>query len=88
LIARGATKPDLQISAAAYGASMATIRRVFVGSRSSFEAMNRLIEQTRLQPVIDRVFAFSDIHAAYRYYMGGASFGKVVITGASLQETR
>jgi NADPH:quinone reductase-like Zn-dependent oxidoreductase len=82
LIARGTHKPDIQISAQAYSSTMATIRRVFVGSRQSFEAMNRLISQAQIAPVIDRVFAFDQVHEAYRYYLQGTSFGKVVITGA------
>lgn len=82
LIARSAQRADIQISAQAYSSTMATIRRVFVGNRASFEAMNRLIAQTQLRPIIDRVFAFSDAHDAYRYFQRGASFGKVVITGA------
>jgi NADPH:quinone reductase-like Zn-dependent oxidoreductase len=82
LIARGAHKPDVQISAQAYGATMATIRRVFVGNRDSFEAMNRAIAQHRIRPVIDRVFPFSAVHEAFEYFMRGKSFGKVVVTGA------
>ena len=82
LIARGAHKPDIQISAQAYAATMATIRRVFVGSRDSFEAMNRAIAACRIRPVIDRVFAFSAVHEAFDYFMRGKSFGKVVLTGA------
>jgi NADPH:quinone reductase-like Zn-dependent oxidoreductase len=61
---------------------MATLRRVFVGSRASFEAMNRVITQARIKPIIDRVFAFSDVHDAYRYLARATAFGKVVITGA------
>ena len=82
LIARGMHKPDIQISAQAYSATMATIRRVFVGNRSSFEAMNRAITQARLRPVIDQVFAFSEAKQAYRHFMRGQSFGKVVISMA------
>ena len=81
LIARGVHKPDIQISAQAYGATMATIRRIFVGSRDSFEAMNRAIAQHRIRPVIDRVFPFSAVHDAFEYFMRGNSFGKVVVTG-------
>lgn len=81
LIARGTRKPDIQISAQAYSATMATIRRVFVGNRASFEAMNRSIEQSRIRPVIGRVFPFSKAQEAFRYFMRGESFGKVVITG-------
>jgi NADPH:quinone reductase-like Zn-dependent oxidoreductase len=80
LIARGANKPDIQISAQAYSATMATLRRVFVGHRDSFEAMNRAISLHRIQPVIDRVFPFSAVHDAYAYFMRGRSFGKVVVT--------
>lgn len=81
LIARGMNKPDIQISAQAYGASMATIRRVFVGNRESFEAMNRAITQARLRPIIDRTFAWSDFHASFGYFARGQSFGKVVVSG-------
>ncbi|MEO8057906.1 MAG: NAD(P)-dependent alcohol dehydrogenase [Burkholderiales bacterium] len=82
LIARGMHKPDIQISAQAYSATMATIRRVFVGNRSSFEAMNRAITQCKLKPVIDQVFAFSEVKQAYSHFMRGQSFGKVVISMA------
>jgi NADPH:quinone reductase-like Zn-dependent oxidoreductase len=82
LIARGSQRPDIQISAQAYSATMATIRRVFVGNRASFEAMNRAIEQARIRPVIDQVFSFSQVHEAFAYFMRGKSFGKVVIAGA------
>lgn len=81
LIARGKEKPDVQISASTYSMTMATIRRVFVGNRSSFEAMNRAIAVASIKPVIDRVFSFSEVHEAYRYAMRGKSFGKVVIAG-------
>lgn len=79
LITRGKHKPDIQISAQAYSSTMATIRRVFVGNRASFETMNQAITQTKLRPVIERVFPFSDAHGAYRHFMCGQSFGKVVI---------
>jgi NADPH:quinone reductase-like Zn-dependent oxidoreductase len=82
LIARGTRKPGIEISPQAYAATMATIRRVFVGSRASFEAMNRAIAVARLRPVIDRVFPFSQAREALRYFMEGKLFGKVVIAGA------
>jgi NADPH:quinone reductase-like Zn-dependent oxidoreductase len=80
LIVRGMQKPQFQISAQTYGASMATIRRVFVGSRVSFEAMNRAIGQSKLRPVIERVFPFSQAQQAYEHFARGRSFGKVVIS--------
>lgn len=79
LITRGVKKPHLEISSQAYGASMATIRRVFVGNRDSFEAMNRVITQHRIRPVIEREFAFGEAQAAYDHFARGQSFGKVVI---------
>lgn len=56
-----------------------TVRGVFVGSREMFEAMNGLIEQARIRPVIDRVFPFAQTVEAFRYLESGSHFGKVVI---------
>jgi NADPH:quinone reductase-like Zn-dependent oxidoreductase len=55
------------------------LRTISVGSRQSFEAMNRAIELHRLRPVIDRVFAFSRAAEAYRHLASGRHFGKVAI---------
>lgn len=59
---------------------LVNIRRVAVGSRAAFEAMNRAIGQHQLRPVIDRAFAFHDVHAAYRRYAAQQHAGKVVIS--------
>jgi NADPH:quinone reductase-like Zn-dependent oxidoreductase len=61
---------------------LVTIRRVFVGSRASFEAMNRAISQHQLRPVIDRVFAFADAPQAYAHFESKRHVGKVVIADA------
>jgi NADPH:quinone reductase-like Zn-dependent oxidoreductase len=50
-----------------------------VGSRGQFERMNAAIAAHRLQPIIDREFAFDDARAAYQHLESGAHFGKVVI---------
>ena len=50
-----------------------------VGSRDMFEDMNRAIETAKLEPVIDRVFGFTEARAAYEYLASGKHFGKVVI---------
>lgn len=50
-----------------------------VGSKASFEAMNRAIENNNLKPVIDRTFPFSAFKEAFHYVAGGHHFGKVVI---------
>jgi NADPH:quinone reductase-like Zn-dependent oxidoreductase len=56
------------------------IQGIYVGSRDLFESMNRAIDVNRLEPVIDRTFAFDDVRAAYEYLQSGAHFGKVVIS--------
>ncbi|MFO7305427.1 MAG: NAD(P)-dependent alcohol dehydrogenase [Gammaproteobacteria bacterium] len=51
-----------------------------VGSHEMFAAMNRALAASRLRPVIDRSFDFSEARAAYDYFQSGVAFGKVVIT--------
>jgi NADPH:quinone reductase-like Zn-dependent oxidoreductase len=60
--------------------SFSTFQPIAVGSRSQFVAMNRAIAVNRLKPVVDRVFAFDDAVAAFRYYETGQNFGKVIIS--------
>jgi len=73
---------SIQIPAALYQRSLATISRLFVGSRTNLEAMLRAISMHRLKPVIDKVFPFTEAGDAYRYFQQGDVFGKVVIAGA------
>ncbi|MFB6521254.1 zinc-binding dehydrogenase [Streptomyces sp. NPDC056401] len=80
LITASAAKSGIEISHAAYASSLATIRRVFVGSRTQFESMNRAVEAHGLHPVIDRVLPFEEAREAYRGYAEDAPFGKVVIS--------
>ncbi|MDZ7962226.1 MAG: NAD(P)-dependent alcohol dehydrogenase [Aulosira sp. DedQUE10] len=56
-----------------------TLQGIYVGSRKMFEAMNQVIQDSKLQPVIDRVFPFTQAQSAYRYLKSGSHFGKVVI---------
>ncbi|WP_079249031.1 zinc-binding dehydrogenase [Streptomyces sp. MJM1172] len=74
-----AERSGIEISHAAYASSLATVRRVFVGSRSRFEDMNRAVSVHGLRPVIDRVLPFEEAHRAYREYAAGGAFGKIVI---------
>ena len=60
-------------------AKRASMCGIQVGSRDMFEAMNRAIEVVKLEPVIDRVFDFTEARAAYEYLVGGKHFGKIVI---------
>jgi len=58
---------------------LATLRSIYVGSRAMFEAMNAAIAANRIEPVVDRTFAFDRARDAYAYQKSGAHFGKVVI---------
>jgi NADPH:quinone reductase-like Zn-dependent oxidoreductase len=57
----------------------ATVRGIPVGSRESFEAMNRAIEANNMRPVIDKVFPWTDAAAAIRYMQEGKHFGKIIL---------
>ena len=60
-------------------AKRASMCGIQVGSRDMFEAMVRAMEVAKLEPVIDRVFEFSEARAAYEYLASAKHFGKVVI---------
>jgi NADPH:quinone reductase-like Zn-dependent oxidoreductase len=55
------------------------VQGIFVGSRQMFEDLNRAVGVTGLKPVIDRTFAFDQLHAALEYLRSGAHFGKIVL---------
>jgi NADPH:quinone reductase-like Zn-dependent oxidoreductase len=57
----------------------ANIQGISVGSTQMFEAMNRAITANAIKPVIDKVFGFDDVKAAYNHMASGAHFGKIVI---------
>jgi NADPH:quinone reductase-like Zn-dependent oxidoreductase len=57
----------------------ASLHGVYVGSRGHFERMNTAVAVHRMEPVVDREFAFDDALAAYRHLESGAHVGKVVI---------
>ncbi len=52
---------------------------IYVGSREDFEAMNALIEESKIKPLIDKVFSFEDAPAAYDYMQNASFMGKIVI---------
>jgi NADPH:quinone reductase-like Zn-dependent oxidoreductase len=56
-----------------------TLRTTSGRSRENFEAFMRALEIGRLQPVIDRVFAFAQADRAFDYLGRGSAFGKVVV---------
>jgi NADPH:quinone reductase-like Zn-dependent oxidoreductase len=55
------------------------LQGVFVGHRTSFEAMNRGLAETRLKPVVDRVFPLEHAREALEHLKSGQHFGKVCI---------
>ena len=55
------------------------VQGVIVGSRETFEALNRAVVQHRLRPVVDRVFPFAEARAALEWMAGRKHFGKIVI---------
>ncbi len=57
-----------------------TIRRTYVGSRAHFAAMNSLIGDCELKPVIDSVYSFAEARAAFDRFGARTHFGKVVIS--------
>lgn len=61
--------------------SPVSIRRVYVGSRSGFEAMNRAISHHGVRPVVDKVFGFDEATDAYNHFDQCKHVGKVVIAG-------
>jgi len=55
------------------------LQGITVGHRDGFEAMMRAIDLHKVQPVVDRSFAFEELKEAMAYLKTGAQFGKVCI---------
>ncbi|WP_019508651.1 NAD(P)-dependent alcohol dehydrogenase [Pleurocapsa sp. PCC 7319] len=58
----------------------ATLRGLEVGGTHQFKAMNREIEAKEIHPIIDRVFSWEEIKAAFEYLEKGLHFGKVIVS--------
>ena len=56
-----------------------TARGIPVGSRESFEAMNRALAVNKIHPVIDNVFPWQEAARAFEHLEHGSPFGKVVL---------
>ena len=52
---------------------------IMVGSTEMFEAMNRAVSLHGVRPVIDRVFPFDEVPAAYRHMEAAGHVGKIVV---------
>lgn len=55
------------------------VHGVYVGSVAMFEDFVRALEASKIEPVIDQVFPFTEARAAYEHLASGAHFGKIVI---------
>ena len=55
------------------------VQGIFVGSRAMFKRMIRAIEFHHIQPVIDRVFAWTDVRQALEYMQKQQHFGKICL---------
>jgi len=56
------------------------LQGVTVGHRDGLQAMMRVLEQHKIKPVVDRVFAFDELKDALAYLKTGAQFGKICIS--------
>ena len=57
----------------------ANVQGISVGSTQMFDAMNRAVSANKIKPVVDKVFGFDEVQAAYQHMASGAHFGKIVI---------
>jgi NADPH:quinone reductase-like Zn-dependent oxidoreductase len=57
----------------------ARLQGLSVGSRDMFESMCRAIELHKIHPVVDKVFPFTEVRAAFAAMAGGEHFGKIVL---------
>lgn len=55
------------------------VQGIYVGSRTDFEALNRSLEVSRIQPVIDREFAFDQFPDAVKTMESASHLGKLAV---------
>ncbi|MFW5924960.1 MAG: zinc-dependent alcohol dehydrogenase family protein [Myxococcota bacterium] len=55
------------------------LQGIMVGSRASFESMNRAIAAHRMRPVVDHVYDFAEAPRAFEHLASGTQFGKLCI---------
>jgi len=58
---------------------MVRLQGVLVGDRASFAALNVLLEEKEIHPVVDRTFAWTATAEALDYIAAGRQFGKVCL---------
>jgi NADPH:quinone reductase-like Zn-dependent oxidoreductase len=52
---------------------------IYVGSVAMFHRLNRALDASKIEPVIDKSFDFDQAKEAYEYLQSGSHFGKVVV---------
>ena len=57
----------------------ANVQGISVGSMQTFETMNAAIAANNIKPVIDHMFGFDEVRAAYRHMEAGGHFGEIVV---------
>lgn len=72
----------LPVNAFDFIGNLTTLHGVRVGSRADFRALNRALGQHAIRPVIDHVFDFAELPAAFARLSRGEHFGKIVVRGA------
>ena len=55
------------------------VQGIYVGSRADFEALNRALLTTRIEPVVDQEFPFEALPEALRTMEAASHFGKLVV---------
>jgi len=55
------------------------LQGVLVGDRTSFQALNALVEEKEIHPVVDRTFEWTQSRDALEYLAAGRQFGKVCL---------
>lgn len=51
----------------------------YMGTKDEFATVLKLVNDSKLRPVVDRIFPLEECHAAHEYLESGAQFGKVVL---------
>jgi NADPH:quinone reductase-like Zn-dependent oxidoreductase len=79
----GLSGPATELNSGLILARRANVQGISVGSTQMFEVMNRAIAANGIKPVIDKVFGFDEVQAAYKHMASGAHLGKIVIRVAA-----
>ncbi|MBV8201353.1 MAG: NAD(P)-dependent alcohol dehydrogenase [Acidobacteria bacterium] len=70
---------NAEVSIPAIQMRQVRLQGVLVGSRASFEALNRAVSLHRLRPVVDSAFPLAEARAAFEHMAAGVHFGKICI---------